>query len=192
VSRAGPEVRAFVALELDEASRAALRHIQDELRAAGGDVKLTAPQNLHLTLHFLGNVPRERLPDLEEGLKRACEGHAPFALGLSGAGAFPSLRRPKIVWAGCAGDLGPLLSLAGSVGREMTDCGYPADKPFKPHLTLGRSKSDAGARELTPLLERLQGEAISSCPVESVVLFQSDLRPQGPIYAPLARFPLTG
>ena len=184
------DIRAFVALEVSEESREALMRVQDRLRAASREVKWVAPQNLHLTLIFLGGVPHALIDPISEALEAACRPHAPFPLTIHGVGAFPNARKPKTVWAGLAGDLAPLRALVESVDRAMAEHGYAPDKAFKPHITLGRSRSDSGDRMLADVLPALKDEPVSSFRAEEVTLFRSDLRSQGPIYTPLAHFPL--
>lgn len=184
--------RAFIALPIPEPERAALERIQDELRDTNAEMKWVKPENFHITLFFLGNVAQGQAEEIRASLSETCRAREPFPVTLHGVGAFPNLRRPNTVWAGFAGDVAPLKALAEEVSRAMEDLGFERDKPFKPHLTLGRARSDRGARALTVVLQRLKDSPIGSFTADSVVLYQSDLRPQGPIYTPLDTVPLSG
>jgi 2'-5' RNA ligase len=185
-------VRAFIAVELSEAAKEALAALQKELRLADPDVRWVAIGNLHVTLLFIGDLPKEDAEPTRRALETVCRERPPFALTLQGIGAFPNPRRPKTIWAGSGGDLSPIRDLAEAVGREMKALGYPPDKAFRPHITLGRKRSDSIPAALWEALRRLRDVPISESPIETVTLFQSELRPNGPVYTPLARIPLTG
>lgn len=183
-------LRAFIALPIPDALKAQLERMQDELRRTGADAKWVKPENFHVTLFFLGSTPPDRLEQIRGLLPGLCARHAPFTVELHGLGAFPNTRRPSILWAGLTGDLGPLKALAADVGEAMVDLGFEKEHPFKPHLTLARTRSSSGAGALSDMLHRLKDETIGSFAAEEVVLYRSDLRPKGPIYTPLERYPL--
>ena len=183
-------IRSFAAIELRDEDRDVLRRLIDELRSAGPEIRWVAPEILHLTLIFFGDVPPREVDAIRDALAGICERHAPFSMTLRGAGAFPNARRPRTIWAGISGDVEPLRALSNDVGRAMKALGYPPDKAFRPHITLGRSRTGNPAPALTRSLEDRSDVALSECPVEAVTLFKSDLRPRGPVYTPLARLPL--
>jgi 2'-5' RNA ligase len=178
--------RAFIALELPEDAKTALIRLQTDLRRPEDGIKWVAEGNLHLTLLFLGEMPKSDLAVITERLETIGANHAPFEMVLKGAGAFPNVRRPKTIWAGIVGDLRPLRTLAESVASEMAAMGYPPDKSFKPHVTLGRSRADAPNPTLADALTLQRDRPLAEARVDSIRLFKSELRPQGPIYSPLA------
>src|SRR5687767_6154006 len=106
-------IRAFIALPLDPVLAAEIRKVQQRLDAPDGAVRWISPEQLHLTLRFLGNVAADRLDDLATALRRACAhaDAAPFRITLEGAGCFPSTKSPRVVWIGIQGDLEPLRKL---------------------------------------------------------------------------------
>ncbi len=188
-------LRLFVSIEPPEAVRRRLGAIQAELKRLAGrhadEVKWVAPENVHLTLQFLGAVPQERLGAIEAALAAAAAGARPLALEVRGAGGFPNARRPRVLWAGLAGEVEPLAALAADLGHRLAPLGYPPeDRPFSPHLTLGRAREGRGAAGLGGAL--LAAGASEGVPwrADALVLVQSHLSPAGPRYEPVDRFDL--
>jgi 2'-5' RNA ligase len=145
-------VRAFIAVTLPAEVRVAVERVQRELKAAvrGNAVRWTPSEQVHLTLKFLGNVAADSLPDLESAVRHACADAAPFELTAGGLGAFPSEQRPRVLWVGVGGEVEALRQLEQAVARETAAWGEREDKPFHPHLTLGRVKTTR-LRELREL-----------------------------------------
>ncbi len=186
-----PGIRSFVAVELDDAARRELARLEDQLRGTGADVKWVAPASLHLTLKFLGDVPAGDLPAVTRALGEALEGVAPFALVLSGLGAFPSVSGPRVVWVGVAEGRETLAGLASRIEMALEPLGFPREsRGFSPHLTLGRCRSSRGVAELKAALVARKDFRGPRIAVDRVMLLSSELRPAGPVYAPLAVFAL--
>ncbi len=190
-------LRLFVALEPPDPVRRRVAALQADLkRAAGraaGDVKWVVPENVHLTLQFLGGVPEERRAAVEAAVTEAAAACPPFHLDVHGAGAFPSGRRARVLWAGVGGDVAVLAELAADLGRRLAVLGYPPeDRPFSAHLTLGRSRDPRGLPGLAAALARCADAPGARWPVDDVVLFRSHLSPHGPRYEALSRAPLGG
>ncbi|MEW6232590.1 MAG: RNA 2',3'-cyclic phosphodiesterase [Chloroflexota bacterium] len=191
-------VRCFVAIELNEEARSALAALQARLkgadRTAAQAVKWVAPQGIHLTLKFLGQVPRARVQAIVDALRNACRGGDPFELSLAGAGCFPSPQSPRVLWVGLEGDLERLASLQQAVEGALVKLGFPPeDRPFQPHLTLGRVRETAGKEERRRLglaARALPGMEGTKVPVAAVSLIRSHLRPEGAVYEKLAELPL--
>lgn len=194
-SGADPPVRAFVAIEPGAAARAALEALLDRLAAAAPRraVRWVRPGQCHLTLRFLGNVPPDRLPELEQRLTGAATGSAAFSLALAGPGAFPTPAAPRVLWVGLRGDLEVLAALARRVDAAAADLGdHREEREFHPHLTLGRvaDRDVRVARALSELLARTPPPPPADWPVREFKLFRSELRPEGAVYSVLARFAL--
>lgn len=188
-------MRAFVAVDVGAEARRAMRDAQHQLEAAlpHGAVRWTKPDQLHLTLWFLGETPEEQLPALGHALTSALAGAMRFRLRLAELGAFPTPRSPRVLWVGLAGDLPQLLDVQRRVAQTAGPFGdHQEPRSFHPHLTLGRvSRPDAAVgRAFADWLAG--GPPITSCPweVEAVRLIQSVLRPTGAEYTELARFEL--
>lgn len=185
-------IRAFIAVELPEAVRQFLYETALSLadRVPAGAVRWVKPGAMHLTLHFLGDTPVDKLPALGAGLDRVV-GHRPsFALHLGELGCFPNPRRPRVIWAGVAGTGPALADLKRAVDEMLAPLGWAPedDKPFQAHLTLGRVKHSNQLIQL-PWGERLAPRPV---PVDAIYLIESQLRPDGPVYtirhkAPLAK-----
>jgi 2'-5' RNA ligase len=179
-------IRAFIAIDLPAEAKDALREVSAALgglvpRGAVGTaaVRWVRPEQMHLTLRFLGDTPDERLPAILAALDGVAGRHAPFALRLSGVGCFPNARRPRVVWVGLAGEEAALLALKTDLDAALTPLGWPPeDKPFRAHLTLGRVKDEHAAANATWAAD------VPPLPVPAAALhlIQSDLRPDGPVY----------
>lgn len=162
----------------------------DELGQLRADLKPVEPENLHFTLSFLGEIAESARPDIDDALQDATRGAAPFALGLQGVGAFPSARRPRVVWAGVA-DPRPVSELAVRVRAALAARGLPQDeKGFRAHLTLARVRSERGADEVAAFVRRHGQDALPDVAVREVILYRSAPGPRGPTYTALARAPL--
>ncbi|SRR5512133_1073532 len=188
--------RLFVALEPPDAVRRRLAALGVELRRAAGraadDVRWVPPENVHLTLQFLGAVPGERVAGVEAALRAAAAQARPLSLEVRGAGGFPNARRPRVVWAGLAGDTAALGQLAQDLGRRLAPLGFPPEeRPFSAHLTLGRSRDGRGAPGLAGALASAADAPPAPWRAVEVVLFESHLSPRGPRYEAIARVPFS-
>src|SRR2546430_2441511 len=138
---ASTSIRAFIAIALEPGSIAGLQKFQQELQAKllGNPVRWVKPQQIHLTLRFLGHVPKDSLDDLAAVLNRAGAGVAPLRLVLEGAGCFPNRDSPRVVWVGIQGDLDSLRRLQAQIEQEAQTFGdHTEERVFQPHLTIGR------------------------------------------------------
>jgi len=181
----GAVVRSFLALALPEAVREACARLVGELRArpGGEGVRWVRPEAYHLTLRFLGNVAVDSLPDLSKCVGEAVAGSAAFEASLGELLAFPDRRRPRVV-ALAAHPAPALAALAERVEEGVVAAGLPAaTRRFSAHLTLGRVRN----RRL-PSFEGVQAPEPGRFPADPVVLFQSDLAPEGAHYTALERF----
>lgn len=185
-------IRAFIALEIppvlqDEISRASAG-LKQKL---GDSVRWVAPHNLHLTLKFLGDVPRPGLDALALALGAELGRLPLFELTLAEFGVFPNSKRPRVLWVGVQAP--PALE---QVRRVVEACAArlglaPEEKkPFSPHLTIGRVRETASPAGLQAALQGFRPGRLGAFTVEGLRLFRSDLRPQGPIYTSLALLPL--
>jgi len=183
-------VRSFIAINLPPEVMAKLAEFQREFHAAvpGDDVRWTGPEQIHLTLRFLGNIAKSELSQVEDALRRGCQGVGPFALRARGAGCFPDIRQPRIVWVGFDGALDHLMRLEAAITRETERWGEREEREFHPHLTLGRVKKPSRdlASALGRHLEQARQRDFGSWQVEQVDLMQSDLSSAGPRYTRLA------
>ncbi len=182
-------VRAFFAVDLPDATRRAAANLVQTLRKRrGGErVRWVRAEALHVTLRFLGDTPRERVDALARQVGRELDDVAPFELGLDQLMPFPSARRPRVVALTLAPQ-GELVRLAASVERGVVAAGFdPEPRRFRAHLTLGRIR-DGGF----PDIAGVHVDAPGPFEVREVVLFRSQLRPEGALYTPLERIALGG
>jgi 2'-5' RNA ligase len=117
----------------------------------------------------------------------------PFSLKVRGVGAFPNLKNPRVIWMGLMEGREVLVSIQKKIETQLEKAGFqPEDRPFHPHLTLGRMKSSRGKEELMGRMEKYKEEEFGDFQVEKVILLKSDLRPTGPIYTSLRELKLGG
>jgi 2'-5' RNA ligase len=187
-------MRAFVAVPIGEQATERVAEVQRGLRGtceqAGWKVSWVRPENLHLTLKFLGEVEESRIEEIREQLG-ALEAYAPFDMQLAGVGAFPPARRPRVIWIGVEQGAGDLRGMALDVEERMETIGFSREKrPFRAHLTVGRVKQ--ARTPATGVLDGWRQVQAGTSHVREVVLYQSTLHPQGARYSALARIPLRG
>ena len=163
-------VRAFVALDISYESRQAVEAATTGLRDAGiSGVRWVRPEAIHLTLKFLGNVDAGQVQTILGALEAAAAGTGPFELKLTGLGAFPNVRTPRVIWVGLYAEIDPLLELQRRVDLELHSAlGIPIEKRhFSPHLTIGR------VRDNLPIAEgRRIGQTISAAVLGQQVSWQ--------------------
>jgi len=172
-------------------------HIVASLQAAvagvgkgmpGRGIRWTRPDQVHLTLFFLGAVESGRVPEMESALEAACDGHRQHRVRVAGLGCFPNARRPRIIWAGLAGELRPLEGLKKAIDARLLECGCVGEeRAFHPHLTIGRAAelNAAGRREVAEALAREQERGFGEWEVGRVDLMESVLSPEGAVYSRL-------
>jgi len=179
---AGKVLRAFIAIPLPAPCQQALARLQHRLRPQLPEVRWTRPESIHLTLAFLGPVPEENLEKITAVMLSVGLAFAPFALTISGVGAFPSWQHPRVVWAGLDG--GPQLgALQAALTAGLVPLGYPGEeRPYLPHLTLGRCRS--GVLRGAPAFGK-PAEESSVLPVDRLILYESRLLAAGATHIPL-------
>lgn len=191
-------LRTFIAIELDEPLRLALGRVQGKFKRqiSPRDVKWVAAENIHLTLKFLGDTPRARLPEIAAALQAACAGHASFEVSVEGRGCFPNFRRPRVIWVAMREKGQALTRLQAAVEKHVAPLGWPTEeRSFSPHLTLGRVAKGVAREaeeEIGRVVEKSVVEQIGVLRVTAVSLMQSDLRPAGPVYTCLRHVSLAG
>ena len=184
-------MRTFVAVEIPQTIRQALGSIEAELRESGADVKWVRPDSVHLTLKFLGEIEAGQVEEIRMAVEDVLPRHAPFSLRVRGMGGFPRLTQPRVVWVGLTGDQGRLGALQREVEGSIGALGFPREeRPFQPHLTLGRVRSPKGRERLVAGVQRLTEVDLGEFPVAAVILFRSELLPSGARYTALWELPL--
>jgi len=157
---------------------------------AGESIKWSVPVNIHLTLAFLGDTPESRISTLPAVLQDACKGTGEFDFYLSGCGVFKNYRDPKVIWAGIT-QSGSLEKLHERIRAGLAGAGFiTEERPFRPHLTLGRIRSLKDPGNLKSTVERYSGTSIGKVHVNEVILFESILSQTGAKYISLGKFAL--
>ena len=183
-------IRAFIAISLSEEIYLGLEQVLRDLksRLPGGPVRWVPGRNIHLTIKFLGDVSLTSLDLLLAMLQTEAARHLQFDFSVGGLGAFPNPRRPRVVWVGVEAPP-ELASLHRGVETEMARLGYaPEERPFSPHLTLGRVTRNANPgdlHQLSNVLETYKVGFLGVTRVQAIHLFRSDLQPSGAIYTRL-------
>ena len=178
-------IRLFIAWPLATTVEQELGGIIEQLRKHGGRVSWLGRNNIHLTARFLGDTAEKQLPELKLLIDRVAVHSSTTQLTLDKLGAFPDMKRPRVIWAGLAGDTSPLRSIVDELERGVREIGFaPETKSFKPHLTLGRVKDTNGIEALMSAVQQVRVNAI---PVvfDRIVLFKSMLAPKGAMYEKL-------
>jgi 2'-5' RNA ligase len=180
--------RAFISV--DVGSRMDWHALRKELAEVDRGVRTVRPEQLHLTLRFLGDTDESKVGPLEELIGRAVEGVPPFRISFDGVGAFPNARNPRVVWIGLEG-AEPLVGIARRLEDGVVELGWnPEKRGFRPHATVARIKHVRRRGRLSSLLERWNDGSFGSMEVRSIELMRSELTPQGAIHTKVLTVPL--
>lgn len=184
-----PRSRVFIAVDIGDTVRAKAHALQETLARTSAEVKWVEPGNLHITLLFLGEVDDRELHRVCRAAQDVAATEPPFPLHVSGMGAFPTPRRPKVVWAGIGDGTEALVRLYGKLEATMLDLGClrKEERGYTPHLTLGRVRSERDGHALAPELTRRLAWDGGRTTVEEILVFSSTLERAGPTYTVLGR-----
>jgi RNA 2',3'-cyclic 3'-phosphodiesterase len=178
-------LRLFIALPLPSEVKTVLQTQQDSLKTHLNEhdknIRWTKSEQWHLTLVFLGATNRERLPQIQSAVERAAKPINAFDLETTSLGAFPSLRRPSVLWLGVEGEVGTLQTLQLRLSEALSGMIEPDDKPFKPHLTLARLKQFGLGKEVSQAFAETTPTK-TAWTVNELQLYQSILKPDGAEY----------
>ena len=178
-------IRAFIAVEIPSEVLDRIAATIEILRARLRGIHWVTSDNVHLTLKFLGDIDQSQIEPIGAALADALGPFPRCIISAKGLGVFPSLRQPRVLWVGLAGN--SLNSLAATVQSALTPFGFaPEVRPFRPHLTIGRVRPTKRIdRSLGLELERWTNHDFGASAVDKVILFRSELRPTGAIYTRL-------
>jgi len=179
-------VRAFIAITVPQDLKSRIEKVQERLDILDIEVKLVEPENLHYNLKFLGEVTEGDVNKVKAVLDRIVPQHHSFALHVTGMGAFPQTVYARVVWLDVKEGAQQLTALAESIELALADTGFRREeRSFTPHLTLARINSGQHKPELINLLKDESNVDIGTMHIEQVILFKSELTPNGPIYTPI-------
>lgn len=183
-------MRSFISIELPEKVRSDLSEVEKRLKKTKADFRWVKPDNIHLTLKFLGEIKEESIGEIINVMRRACSHCNSFNLELEGVGLFPNLKYPRVLWVGIKDN--PLLTdLQTKIEDGMVSLGFKKDnKKFKAHLTLGRFRSSTGKEDLMEAIEPHKKNSFGLTNVKYISLMKSDLSPFGARYTTVSEVPL--
>ncbi|MEW5766128.1 MAG: RNA 2',3'-cyclic phosphodiesterase [bacterium] len=177
------DIRCFIAIPITPEIKEELISVQERLKKAVAKVKWVEPDSIHLTLKFMGNIPRNNLKSVTKIIQETAQRKEWFEISLDALGAFPSLKKPRIVWVGIKDPRERLKQLAQELDRRLFSIGVPKeDKEFVSHITLGRVKEIDNRDKLAEIMSSLKVVSIKM-PVTKINLMKSQLTPAGPIYS---------
>jgi RNA 2',3'-cyclic 3'-phosphodiesterase len=182
--------RIFIALKI-EAQENLLKLISSyQVRLNNDQIKWTDTANIHITLAFLGDTEEKTIKEIISMLEVRCKGSGKFELMLKGSGIFRNLDDPRIIWTGIEPSE-KLLKLNYLIMNGLKELGVKMEnRPYKPHLTIGRIKRLNDAESLKTLIDKFQNYEIQLVPVNEVILYESILLTAGPVYKPLIKVKL--
>jgi 2'-5' RNA ligase len=179
-------VRAFIAIPLPKEVIERIRELGEQLKKDRLPIRWVKPENIHLTMKFLGDIPESSVLKILREMKKISNNFSSLNLFAKGIGVFPGVKRPRVLWVGVRGDLEKLAQILTDLEQNLEKIGFPREtRPFKSHLTIGRMK-----RRVDPvkLAETMKSGSDFSSPhfrVKEIVLFQSKLKPSGAQYTRL-------
>ena len=190
------QIRSFIAIELPEEVKTGLHRLQAELKLPQHNfVKWVAPQSIHITLKFLGNISPQKVAEVTRVMEQASHGVSPFQVDISEVGAFPNLRQPRVLWLGIRGEIDKLAAWQKRIDDGLAPLGFTKEaRPFTPHLTLARLRegvSSGDRRDFGELVMKTPVEANYKVNVNSLSLMKSQLLPTGAVYSRLAEVRLS-
>jgi 2'-5' RNA ligase len=182
-------MRTFIAIPLPEETRNFLSNIQNQLKSCGADVKWVQPQNIHLTLKFLGEINEGQLNKINVILEEVAKKMHPFTVSIDSIGAFPRINSPRVIWAGIQQGDSEVKIIANELEERIAEIGIPKEeKTFSSHITIGRRRSGLKMDKLIDGLQKIaslakeQGQEFLT---SKITLFKSTLTPKGPNYESL-------
>ena len=182
-------MRAFIAIELSPPIREKLAELQALLKKSGADVKWVKPDNIHLTLKFLGEIDEEKRGKIEEIIENTARASKQFPISLSSLGAFPKIEFPRVIWVAIDQGDKEVKILAKDLEERIEKLGIPKEeRPFSSHITIGRVRSPLNKDKLTQVLKESENyfsNKIIEFNAGKITLFKSALGPSGPAYEAL-------
>ena len=177
------QFRGFIAVDIDSFPK--LLEFERELKDTGANIKLVEPENVHITLKFLGNTDETLIDTIEKVIKNAVQGVNKFNIKLEGAGVFPNQKYIKVIWLEIK--QGEKLGIiAQKIDEDLHEIGFKREKrKFSAHLTIARVRSIKNKEKLLWVIEKYKDSKFAEFDVNSIKLKKSELTQKGPIYTNL-------
>ncbi len=184
-------IRTFIAVKLPDHVIRKLAELQLDLKNYGLRIKWTRPENIHLTLKFLGDIHPDDVEPVCRVVDASVKGFTPISLYASAVGFFPGIRRPRVLWTGISGQSDMLEKLHHAIDAGLVSLGLVKDdRRFTGHLTLGRFKGQPEPELLIDMMKMYKDMTSDEFIVDAVSVYKSDLKPSGPIYTNLSSIQL--
>ena len=185
------EVRAFLSIDIDDdALLSRIAHIQQKLDLQAAKMKLVERDNIHFTLRFFGDTPISKLELVHTELSKVK--FSPFTIEITGVGAFPSIKRPRVIWVGLAQNAKLMIDLKRRIDDYLGNLGYPPErKKFHAHATFARVRNVRNRNRMITNLESVANESVGIMTVSNFRMTKSTLTSSGPIYETLWEIPAT-
>ena len=195
MSAGSNKLRLFITIALPEEAKRALKLAQDELKAGltGSALRWTRPDQYHLTLKFLGDVEDSSVSEIIRALRRSCSGFPQLEMRAEGAGVFPNLRRPRVIWAGVRDGAEALTLLQEGIELALEPFAFGREeRDFNGHITLARCQllQRSETELLSQLLPAFERRSFATWTATHFELIRSELQPEGSRYTTLATIPL--
>lgn len=184
-------MRCFIAIDISDEIRKSVSSIIEKPGQGQKGIRWVAPENIHITLKFLGETEEKLLPDIKSRLSSICSNSVPFTINIRGAGVFPTPKHPNVLWVGIDASE-ELKNLNMLIEESMSELGFEKEtREFSPHLTIGRVKDRKGIEPVIKGLYELQETFFGTVHAHEVLLMKSVLRPSGAEYSKIAIFKLS-
>jgi 2'-5' RNA ligase len=181
-----PTIRTFIALELPPSVISLLEKVQEDLKSMRLRAKWVRPENIHLTLKFLGNINPVDTDKIGAAMTDAVDDFAPLNLVAGGVGVFPGIKRPRVIWLGLGGQIQLLIAMQRVLEDNLAALGFKKEKrPFKGHLTLGRFRQTVNPNTIHQIMRQYANGYSKEFTARRIILFKSDLKPTGAVYSQL-------
>lgn len=182
-------MRAFLAADIDEELKEKIADVQKQLKEADAPVKFVEPHNLHFTFKFFGEIDEEKAEQIVRAVETKVQNYAPFEISIKGVGVFPNTRYIRVVWLGVE-DSEPFSKLQMAMDEDFKKMGFKKERSYVPHLTMGRVRGAKNKDALLSRIDELKEVEIGKMRIEKLVLKESVLKRDGPVYTTVNEFDL--
>ncbi len=183
-------MRSFISIDIEKKDVVEkILEIEKQLNETGASLKLVEPENLHITIKFLGEISEKDIPLIKRILEKNAKLFDPFEIQLEGIGAFPSMSHPRVIWIGVSENREKLSNLANGISIDLDKAGFRREeKPFHPHITIARVKRYNS--QLKKKILQYRDNSFGKIVINKIRLKKSTLTPQGPIYTTIFEIPI--
>ncbi len=179
-------IRTFIALELPGKIISSIGQVQERIATYGFRIRWIRPENIHLTLKFLGDMKAANIDKVGGVMDESVSEYSPIPLKVKGIGVFPGIKRPRVIWTGISGQVNQLIGLQKRLEENLDGMGFPKEnRSFKAHLTFGRVKNRLDPKRFGDALKEFSSFESEEFVADRVILYKSDLKPTGAVYTKL-------